>query len=236
MTRILKAISFATKAHGNQKRKYTDEPYMVHPLEVAELLIRVGITDDDIIIAAILHDVVEDTEVSIEDVETAFGIGVRTLVYYLTDISQQSDGNRVSRKTIDRNHISCGPQDAKTIKLADLISNTRDICKHDPKFAKVYLEEKKILLPFLTGGNQFLWKLANELLSEKVSELEIGSTSPYRLRDTGSYKFVMVVDGHVYWTSSAHEATVFDVKVEKIIERYSKSLRWLHDDNSLEVC
>lgn len=83
-----RAHAFATDAHGDidQRRKYTGEPYIVHPIAVAELVRSVPHTPE-MIAAALLHDVVEDTPVTIEGIETEFGARVAELVGWLTDVS-----------------------------------------------------------------------------------------------------------------------------------------------------
>ena len=102
--------------------------------------------NDEMRAAALLHDVVEDTQVSIELIKREFGKCVATLVEGLTDVSKAEDGNRAKRKEIDRQHIAKQSAACKTIKLTDLISNSRSILQHDKDFAKVYLKEKKALL------------------------------------------------------------------------------------------
>lgn len=147
MTQVQKARAFAIAAHGavGQVRKYTGEPYHVHPAEVAHIVAEAGGTKAQIQ-AAWLHDVVEDTDVTIELIEVEFGKEVAELVSWLTDVSKPTDGNRAVRKAIDREHTAQASVEAKMIKLADLISNTKSIVEHDEKFAKVYLEEKRLLL------------------------------------------------------------------------------------------
>lgn len=162
---INKAISFSKKAHENQKRKYTGEPYFNHCEEVALLVASVGGTLE-MICAAYLHDTVEDTSVSLEEISHQFGAEIATLVDFLTDVSKPSDGNRLIRKKIDREHISKASPDAKTVKLADLISNSWSIVKHDPDFSKIYLREKKLLLEVLKDGNKELFEKANQILKE----------------------------------------------------------------------
>ena len=106
--------------------------------------------------AAWLHDVVEDTPVTLQDIEFTFGSEVAELVENLTDVSQPQDGVRRVRKEKDRQHLAKTKPEAKTIKLADLIDNTRSIAEHDQKFAKIYLAEKRLLLEVLKEGNQTL--------------------------------------------------------------------------------
>ena len=112
------------------------------------------------LIAALLHDVVEDTGVSEEDIRTLFGDDVANLVSGLTDVSKPEDGNRETRKRIDREHTAKQGDRCKTIKLADLISNSKSIAQYDKEFAKVYMAEKKLLLEVLKGGNEVLYQTA----------------------------------------------------------------------------
>ncbi len=155
---VRKAQVYAMAAHAavGQKRKYTGEPYIVHPAEVASIVASVEGVTFDMIAAAWLHDVVEDTGCTITDIHMAFGADIAALVSWLTDVSKPSDGNRKFRKAMDREHTAQAPAEAQTIKLADLISNSRSIMAHDPEFAKTYLEEKRLLLEVLTKGDSGL--------------------------------------------------------------------------------
>ena len=141
------AIGIAGKAHAGQVRKYTEEPYVTHPLAVARTVARY-LPCALAVSAAVLHDVVEDTDVTLEDLRKCRYIGpyVACLVDDLTDVSRPSDGNRATRKAIDRAHTARAHPLAKLVKLADLIDNTRDIVAYDPDFAKVYMVEKRLLL------------------------------------------------------------------------------------------
>lgn len=158
-----RALDFATRAHGviDQRRKYTNEAYIVHPIAVAELVKSVPHTPE-MVAAALLHDTVEDCETTQEDIDREFGHQVGDLVYWLTDVSQPHDGPRSLRKRMDRAHIASAPAAAQTIKLADLIDNTKSIAKYDPSFWKVYREEKLLLLEVLTKGDRTLWERAME--------------------------------------------------------------------------
>ncbi len=145
MNKIEKALIFATKAHEGQVRKYTGEPYIFHPMEVAGMM-KNYVDDEDMLSAAILHDTVEDTDATIEDIEREFGGLVASYVAGLTDVSKPEDGNRKARKDIDLQHIANQSLEVKVIKLFDLISNSKSIKKHDPKFWEVYKKEKLALL------------------------------------------------------------------------------------------
>ena len=160
-----KARIYATAAHAavGQRRKYTNEPYINHPAAVVDIVLTVSHTDE-MIAAAWLHDVVEDTKVTIEDIAAEFGPVVANLVSDLTDVSRPEDGNRAARKAIDRDHNAKASPQAKTIKLADLIDNTRSIVQHDPGFARVSLAEKALLLPLLSEADPQLWTRANKAL------------------------------------------------------------------------
>jgi (p)ppGpp synthase/HD superfamily hydrolase len=152
-----KASVFATAAHSavKQVRKYTNEPYIVHPREVASIVEQHGGTKAQIA-AAWLHDVQEDTGVTNETIREEFGDEVADLVGWLTDASRPEDGNRATRKAIDRAHTAMAPAAAQTVKLADLMSNCSSIMKYDEAFAKVYFEEKRLLLEVLTKGDPVL--------------------------------------------------------------------------------
>jgi HD domain len=162
---IDRARRFATAAHRNvgQLRKYTGQPYDEHLRSVAEMV--GAVTDDaEVIAAAWLHDVVEDTPTTIEDIERAFGPDVRALVEALTDVSRPHDGNRAARKALDREHLARAPARAQTVKLADLLDNCQDICRHNARFGRVYLAEMAALLEVLTAGDNSLWQRAKKAL------------------------------------------------------------------------
>lgn len=158
---VAEARRFATEAHAciGQTRKYTGEPYIRHPEAVAEIVRTVRHTEA-MICAALLHDVVEDTPVTRGDIFARFGHDVAVLVDALTDVSRPEDGNRKTRKAMDRAHSAAGPADAQTIKVADLIDNTRSIVEHDPDFAVVYMREKRLLLIALTKADPVLREIA----------------------------------------------------------------------------
>lgn len=162
---VEKARVFATAAHAAaaQLRKYTNEPYIVHPRDVARIVGTVP-HSYEMLAAAWLHDVVEDTGVTIEIIKAEFGSDVADLVGWLTDVSRPEQGNRATRKAIDRAHTAMAPAEAQTIKLADLISNCTSIKEHDADFAKVYFEEKRLLLEVLTKGDRELLEKAKAIV------------------------------------------------------------------------
>lgn len=158
---ILRAAKFATQAHGPQVRKYTGEPYVCHCLDVANVV--APYATPEMIAAALLHDTIEDTDVTREDIDREFGSVVAALVWDLTD--QCHDGNRATRKAAEAQRLGKISPDAQTIKLADFISNTASIVEHDPGFAKIYLREKLRILSVMTAGNV-------ELYSRAIAQIE----------------------------------------------------------------
>jgi (p)ppGpp synthase/HD superfamily hydrolase len=158
---------FATAAHAaiGQKRKYTGEPYIVHPIEVMNIVKTVNHTEE-MLATALLHDVLEDTKVTYGDLHDEFGLKIADMVLWMTDISKPEDGNRETRKALDRQHIAAAPADIHTIKLADLIANTRSILAFDPNFARVYLKEKKMLIDVMVRGDQSLREIAIKQIND----------------------------------------------------------------------
>ena len=157
------AIRFATHHHSGQVRKYTGDPYITHPLAVAEIVRSVPHTNK-MIAAAWLHDVIEDTAAEPWMIKLIFGKKIRKYVEWLTDVSTPEDGNRAERKRIDRERIANAPAKVKTIKLADMIHNSTFILAHDPKFAAIYLAEKALLLEVLREGDPTLWWRAKAIV------------------------------------------------------------------------
>ena len=158
-----RAVEFAVQAHMGQDRKYSNVPYIAHPIGVMQIVR--SITDDEcMLIAAVLHDVVEDTPITHAQICAEFGEHVGKLVADLTDVSTPENGNRETRKRLDREHTAKACVDAKTIKLADIIHNAESIIESDPHFAKVFMHEAEALLNVLTEGDSRLMQRANQLL------------------------------------------------------------------------
>jgi (p)ppGpp synthase/HD superfamily hydrolase len=179
MTNSELARIFATAAHGavGQVRKYTFEPYITHPTEVAMIVEQTPGATDNMIAAAFLHDTLEDTKVKFTDLVGIFGAEVAGLVVWLTDVSKPSDGNRATRKALDCAHIAEAPSEAQTIKVADIISNVTSILAHDEDFARVYLLEKHAQLAVLTKANPALWERANNLVINGMISLDMAGAS-----------------------------------------------------------
>lgn len=122
--KIKEAIHFSSLAHKDQKRKVVGYPYISHPMAVL-FIISHFINDEDVLVASILHDVVEDTDITLNDIEEKFGKKVRDIVDVLTDDKSIVDKKERKDKQLDRfkntNH------DVLLIKLADIIHNFCDI-------------------------------------------------------------------------------------------------------------
>ena len=174
MNKVEIAELIAKTAHRaiGQRRKYTGQPYIIHPKEVVKILKDAGITDENILSAAWLHDVVEDTQITLTFITMNIGIEISNIVEMVTDISVPEDGNREERKRIDREHYLTADSRGKTVKLADCLSNGKDIEKNDKNFSVVYFREIKLLLPYLKGGNKKLYLKLDKMISEYENKLE----------------------------------------------------------------
>lgn len=155
---VVAADAFAEARHGaiDHRRKYTNTPYIEHPRAVAAIVAGVAGATPEMVAAALLHDTIEDTGTTKFEIIEAFGMVVARLVVELTDVTTKADGNRATRKGIERERLRNVSAEAKTIKLADLIHNSQSILEHDPNFAVVYMREKRELLDALDGGSPVL--------------------------------------------------------------------------------
>jgi (p)ppGpp synthase/HD superfamily hydrolase len=164
MNIVEKARLVAEDAHAGTERKYTGEPYFTHVEEVAGYVQALG-GSEDMVAAAYLHDVVEDTEWTHDDIKREFNPTIAEYVYFLTNISIGSSEPRRVRKAMDRAHIKKAPIPVKTIKLADLKSNLKDIAQNDPSFAPLYMKEKVKMLGVLTDGHPSLFRDVLEIMA-----------------------------------------------------------------------
>jgi len=132
MKRLLQAAHFAAHRHSCQRRKGVEAtPYINHPLEVAAIIANVGnVTDEEIIIAALLHDTIEDTETEAQEIATHFGTAVLGYVLEVTDDKSLPKEVRKRLQIEHAPHLSVG---AKYIKLADKISNMRAVTYTPPQ-------------------------------------------------------------------------------------------------------
>jgi len=131
ISNVLQALAFAAHKHRDQRRKDIEaSPYINHPIAVAEILAREGgVSDINILAAAILHDTVEDTECTFEELEDEFGADVANLVREVTDDKTLP---KLERKALQVEHARSASPAAKQIKIADKVSNIRDITSSPP--------------------------------------------------------------------------------------------------------
>ena len=149
-----KAHLFALRAHQGQTRKYTGEPYIVHPEAVARKLKELEL-DEEAIAAALLHDVVEDCGITLKELEDTFGLGVSNLVLMMTDnkifIPSLTRKER-KRRMINTMIWAQGIEgiNLHNLKLADLLDNAYSIKEYDKDFWKVFKKEAEDLLKVAT--------------------------------------------------------------------------------------
>jgi guanosine-3',5'-bis(diphosphate) 3'-pyrophosphohydrolase len=172
---LLKAARFSAEKHRSQRRKGEDAlPYINHPIEVADLLANVGgITDLQTLVAAVLHDTVEDTGTTFEELELLFGQEVRALVGELTDDKKLP---KAERKRLQVEHASRMSGRAKAIKIADKICNVRDVTHNPPSGWSVetrrqYLRWAQNVVAGCRGSNPGLEKRFDEVAQEGWSKL-----------------------------------------------------------------
>lgn len=122
---LLRADSFERERHEGQTRRGSDTPYWLHPVRVALGLMRWGVTDRDVLAAALLHDVVEDTVTTPEEIRSAFGVRTENLVVWLTAPDARVAGDAV--RDYYRRLLEQGPPDAHLLKIADRSDNLRSI-------------------------------------------------------------------------------------------------------------
>jgi guanosine-3',5'-bis(diphosphate) 3'-pyrophosphohydrolase len=131
-SRLLTALAFAADRHRHQRRKDREaSPYVNHLIAVAEVLADVGsVTDEDLLIAAVLHDVVEDTRTSLAEVETRFGARVAG---WVAEVSDDKSRPSAERKRLQIEHAPSLSPGAKQLKIADKICNVRDMTTSPPR-------------------------------------------------------------------------------------------------------
>jgi guanosine-3',5'-bis(diphosphate) 3'-pyrophosphohydrolase len=172
---LLQAARFAAEKHAGQLRKGAHaEPYINHPLEVADLIANVGLVDDiDILMAGLLHDTIEDCGVEAEEVTARFGERACGFVLEVTD---DKDLPKARRKELQVEHAPHKTQGAKIVKLADKISNCRDVLDNP---AVDWSEERR--RDYIAWGLQVVngMRGANEHLEAKFDEIVARAESEF---------------------------------------------------------
>lgn len=143
MNRIEKAVAFATKAHAGQYRKGTDRPYILHPIETMAIITRLVRYDEDLIAAAVLHDVVEDTSVTLNRLEKEFGPRVSGLVASVTEDKMRKmppEATWRARKWQTIFNLRKADRETKALVLADNLSNLRELKRNHEKYGDMIWE------------------------------------------------------------------------------------------------
>ncbi len=179
LNKTLHAARFAAEKHTGHFRKGSRrEPYVNHPIEVANLIANVGLVDDeDILSAALLHDTVEDCGVTGDEINEKFGEIVTSYVLEVTDDKSLPKHQRKQLQIEHAPHLSYG---AKVIKLADKISNVRDVIASpaedwDKQRRVEYVQWAVNVVSGLRGANDQLDGLFDEVVAmanDKLAELD----------------------------------------------------------------
>ena len=176
LTTLIQAINFAAKKHRNQTRKGADgEPYINHPLEVLSLLTSVGKVEDfDVLITAVLHDTIEDTKTSTEEIKELYGTKVSKMVMELTDDKSLP---KAERKQLQIEHAPNASTGAKLVKLSDKISNIRDILENPPagwsdQRRSEYIDWCESVVAGLRGTNEKLEDYFDEMVDRAREKIE----------------------------------------------------------------
>jgi len=173
-----KALAFATEKHEGQVRKFTQEPYVTHSIAVADMVEEFFREHTHVrpqqyckmIAAAILHDTVEDTDATIEEIREHFGEQIAAYVWYLTKPPEiKGIGNRAHRKKLYNAQLALAPEEVRVIKFFDAKHNAPSLKEHDPKFYRMWMRETQEMFTAINihevyGGA--LIKVGEEFLKE----------------------------------------------------------------------
>jgi len=177
---ILRALDFAAVKHRNQRRKNQEaSPYINHPITIANLLWNAAqVTDPVVIVGAILHDTVEDTDATFEEIEQEFGKEVKSLVQEVTDDKSLP---KQKRKQLQVEHAAHLSQRAKLIKLADKISNLQDMIASPPhdwssQRKQEYFEWGKSVIDKIRGTHQGLETIFDEVYTQGIAQFSNSSS------------------------------------------------------------
>ncbi|MFP6607082.1 MAG: HD domain-containing protein [Myxococcota bacterium] len=179
---LLRTLRFAADKHKNQRRKDAGaSPYINHPIAVAELLVRQGgVSDLATLQAALLHDTVEDTETSLEELIDAFGSGVSQLV---AEVSDDKELEKSQRKQLQIEHAPHLSEGAKLVKLSDKICNVEDVTREPPEGwslerRREYLDWTEKVVAGLRGTNAALESLYDKRLTRGRETLTEEEAAP----------------------------------------------------------
>ena len=171
MNRLIQAIAFAADKHRNQRRKDANaSPYINHPIALANVLTNeAGVDDETVLIAAVLHDTIEDTDTTASELESVFGEEIAAIVLEVTDDKRLPKGER---KRLQIEHAPTISRSAKLVKLADKICNLRDMVDNSPvqwslERRQAYFEWAKAVVDGLRGVHPQLEALFDQAYGSK---------------------------------------------------------------------
>jgi (p)ppGpp synthase/HD superfamily hydrolase len=169
---IARAQDFATAAHYaiGQRRKFTNEPYIVHPSAVAAIIQALPDHTWQQVVWAWLHDTVEDTEINLNVISTSFGSEIAEGIFYLTNVEREA-GNRKKRHEINVERLAGAPARVQTVKIADIKDNTKNIAALGGTFAPLFLSEKLDAMAALQRGDKVLWSLTMDQIQQQKQEI-----------------------------------------------------------------
>ena len=166
---LFKALAFSAKKHSNQKRKDIEEsPYINHPIALANTLAQRWVIDENVLCAAILHDTLEDTETTVDELRENFGEKITSIVL---EVSDDKSLDKKVRKRLQIDHAASLSREAKLVKLADKIANITDIINTPPvDWSKArkheYFAWAKAVVDNLRGVHQGLEGEFDDLISD----------------------------------------------------------------------
>ncbi len=168
---LFKALVFSAEKHSKQRRKDIEEsPYINHPIALANILAQRWVTDENVLCAAILHDTLEDTETTVEELKNNFGEKITSIVL---EVSDDKSLEKEVRKQMQIEHAASLSHEAKLVKLADKIANITDIINTPPaKWTKErkqdYFAWAKAVVANLRGSHQGLEKDFDDLINTNL--------------------------------------------------------------------
>jgi guanosine-3',5'-bis(diphosphate) 3'-pyrophosphohydrolase len=168
---VIRALAFAADKHKNQRRKDREaSPYINHPIALAQILVNeASVTDPVAVVAAVLHDTVEDTDTTLDELTAVFGAEVAGIVAEVTDDKALS---KEERKRLQEVHAPTASFRAQQVKLADKIGNLRDLASSPParwdlERKRAYFDWAKRVIDGVRGRHQALEALFDEAYQHK---------------------------------------------------------------------
>jgi guanosine-3',5'-bis(diphosphate) 3'-pyrophosphohydrolase len=169
---LFKALSFSAEKHTKQRRKDIDKtPYINHPISLANILAQRWVIDENVLCAAILHDTIEDTETTVDELQEHFGEKITSIVLEVTDDKSLEKSVRKQKQV---EHAASISHEAKLVKLADKIANITDIINTPPADwstdrKKEYFDWAKAVVDNLRGAHQGLEKDFDDLIKRRTN-------------------------------------------------------------------